>query len=77
MFYLKDFRPDLFEITRHHNAIPMYDAATPGRQEGYSKAEQMFPGLLLGGNGIGGIGMADRIKQGKALAAKLLQAHAR
>lgn len=55
----------------------MYDAATPGRQEGYSKAEQMFPGLLLGGNGIGGIGMADRIKQGKALAAKLLQAHAR
>lgn len=77
MFYLKDFRPDLFEITRHHNAIPMYDAATPRRQEGYSKAEQMFPGLLLGGNGIGGIGMADRIKQGKALAAKLLQAHAR
>lgn len=71
MFNLKDFCPELFKITRHQTAIPIYDAATPGRQEAFAKAEKMFPGLLLGGNGIGGIGMADRIKQGKELADKI------
>ena len=68
----KDFSPELFEITRHSMAIPQYDKNTPARIAAFAKAESMYPGLLLGGNGIGGIGMADRIRQGKELALRIL-----
>ncbi len=65
------FNPDLFEITRHRLAIPQYDSLSPARFKAFALAEEKFPGLYLGGNGIGGIGIADRIKQGKELAARL------
>lgn len=72
MLELNEFSPDLFEITRHDMAIPQYDKTTPARIAAYSKAESLHPGLLLGGNGIGGIGMADRIRQGRELALQII-----
>lgn len=67
-----DFSPELFEITRHEMAIPQYDKTTPARMAAFAKAESMHPGLILGGNGIGGIGMADRIRQGKEMALRIV-----
>ncbi len=72
ILHIPDFSPDILEINRHEFAIPQYDLATPGRIAAYDAIERNFPGLLLGGNGIGGIGMADRIKQGRDLAERAL-----
>ena len=65
------FEPDLFEITRHEHAIPQYDKKTPLREKAYKGIEQAYPGILMGGNGIDGIGMAKRIAQGRALAERI------
>lgn len=65
---IPDFKPDLFEISRHEEAIPQYDLKTPGRKATYSAIEKAYPGILMGGNGIDGIGMSARIAQGRALA---------
>lgn len=65
---IPDFKPDLFEISRHEEAIPQYDLKTPGRKAAYSAIEKAYPGILMGGNGIDGIGMSARIAQGRAFA---------
>jgi len=65
---LTEFKPDLFKITRYHHAIPQYGADSGVRFETIDKIQDENPGLLIGGNLRGGIGMADRIKQGKELA---------
>lgn len=65
---IPDFKPDLFEISRHKEAIPQYDLKTPGRITAYAAIEKAYPGILMGGNGIDGIGMSARIAQGRALA---------
>lgn len=62
---IPNFNPAIFEISRHLEAIPQYDLLTPDRLKAFKSAEEKYPGLHLAGNGIGGIGMADRIKQGK------------
>ena len=67
---IKDFEPDLFKVHRHKNAIPQYAADSRQRFEAIEKIEKQFPGLLIGGNMVGGIGMSDRIKQGTHLAEK-------
>jgi oxygen-dependent protoporphyrinogen oxidase len=72
MMGIPNFSPDIFEISRHEFAIPQYDISTPHRIAAYDAIEKAYPGLLLGGNGIGGIGMADRIKQGRELAERAL-----
>lgn len=68
---IPNFAPDLFEITRHVEAIPQYDLKTPLRQEAFAGIEKAFPGVIMGGNGIGGIGMATRIAQGRAMAERI------
>ncbi len=70
IFDIKDFAPDMFKVMRHRKAIPQYQADTKQRMEVIEKIETQFPGLFVGGNMIGGIGMSDRIKQGVALAEK-------
>jgi len=65
---LKEFKPDLFKITRHNKAIPQYGVESGERFEMIEQLEQQYPGLLIGGNQRNGIGMADRMNQGKALA---------
>ncbi len=63
--------PSLIEIFRHPRAIPQYGADSGQRLDSISKIEILYPGLVLGGNMQGGIGMADRIKQGRVLAERL------
>ena len=65
---VNDFNPDLFEISWHLRAIPQYGKESKERFEAVDKIQSNFKGLLIGGNLHGGIGMADRVKQGKLLA---------
>lgn len=62
------FNPDFIKIMRHNHAIPQYGPDSAERFAAVEELEKMYPGLQIGGNLRGGIGMADRIKQGKELA---------
>jgi len=53
---------------RHNKAIPQYGVESGERFETITELEQKYPGLVIGGNLRDGIGMADRIQQGKKLA---------
>ncbi|MDY3090292.1 MAG: protoporphyrinogen oxidase, partial [Porphyromonas sp.] len=65
-------KPDLIELFRHPRAIPQYEASTDRRLELIRELERDYPGLIIGGNMLGGIGMPDRIKQGVRLAEQVL-----
>lgn len=65
---INDFNPDLFKIIKHNKAIPQYGIESGKRFETIAEIEQKYKGLYLGGNIRNGIGMADRIMQGKQLA---------
>jgi oxygen-dependent protoporphyrinogen oxidase len=65
---LKDFTPDLFKIIRYNYAIPQYGIESRGKLDAIEKLQNNYKGLIIGGNTRDGIGMADRIKQGKNLA---------
>lgn len=67
-----DFQIELFEIFRHPHAIPQYEVNSGERFETIHRIEEAYHGLYLGGNMIGGIGMADRIRQANELAARIL-----
>jgi len=59
--------PDLFKIFRYPFAIPQYDKSTEERLNAISQIQNSYPGLILAGNIRDGIGMSDRVKQGKAI----------
>jgi oxygen-dependent protoporphyrinogen oxidase len=65
---LKKFRPDLFRTKSHSRAIAQYGADSSERLEAIKRIETEHPGLILAGSMRDGIGMADRIKQGRQLA---------
>jgi protoporphyrinogen/coproporphyrinogen III oxidase len=65
---LKQFNPDLLKITHYSHAIPQYGLSTGERLETVELLQKKYPGLLIGGNLRNGIGMSDRIKQGRELA---------
>ena len=65
--------PDLFRIFRYPRAIPQYERSTGERYASIEKIQASFPGLYLAGNIRDGIGMADRVKQGRQLADHILQ----
>jgi protoporphyrinogen/coproporphyrinogen III oxidase len=65
---LKQFDPDLFKVVWHEKAIPQYGVESGERFDTVKELETKYKGLLIGGNLRGGIGMADRMKQGKELA---------
>ncbi len=65
--------PDLIKIMRYPNAIAQYGASTKERLETIEKLQKEYPGLILAGNIRDGIGMADRIKQGKDVAEHIKQ----
>lgn len=67
-----DQKPEFLEIFRYTHAIPQYTINTEERLMTIDKVEQKFPGLIIAGNLKDGIGMADRIKQAKNLAEKLI-----
>lgn len=64
--------PELFRIFRHRRAIPQYEADTDKRLDCIAEMEHNHHGLHIGGNMLGGIGMPDRIKQGFALAERIM-----
>lgn len=67
---IKEFHPDLLKILRHQHAIPQYEVDSQKRFEAVEAVEKKYPGLIIGGNLRSGIGMADRILQGRMLAEK-------
>lgn len=66
------FNPKLFNLYWHKNAIPQYGIESEKRFNMVEKLENQYNGLIIGGNLKDGIGMADRIKQGKNLAIRAL-----
>jgi len=65
---LKTFQPDLLHIFRYQHAIPQYGIDTQARYAAVDHIQQRYPGLVIAGNLRNGIGMADRIQQGRELA---------
>jgi protoporphyrinogen/coproporphyrinogen III oxidase len=64
--------PDHLEIFRYRYAIPQYEKSTEERLAVVRSIEERYPGLLLAGNIRDGIGMADRVKQGVAVAEQVI-----
>ena len=71
MMQLQEFKPDLLKIHRYEYAIPQYGPESRARLEAIGKIEGEYPGLILAGNIRDGIGMADRIKQGRTVAEQI------
>jgi oxygen-dependent protoporphyrinogen oxidase len=71
MMQLNRFEPDLLKIRRYEHAIPQYGIESEQKLTAVSELENENPGLILAGNIRDGIGMADRIKQGKTVAHQL------
>ena len=71
MMGLSEFNPELLKIWRYKHAIPQYGIESEQKMAAISELENENPGLILAGNIRDGIGMADRIKQGKTIAGLL------
>ena len=71
LFGLTKWAPDLFVINRYPHAIPQYGRESQEKLEAVAALEMAFPGLILAGNIRDGIGMADRIRQGREMAEKV------
>jgi len=64
--------PDMIRICRYPKAIPQYGENTGKRYLMIEMLQEKFSGLILAGNIRDGIGMADRVKQGRSIAEKLI-----
>lgn len=60
-------KPDLIHIFHQNRAIPQYEISSGERFQIIETIQERHPGLYLAGNIRGGIGMADRIRQGTEL----------
>lgn len=69
---MKTFNPDIFNIHRYEKAIPQYTETSGIRFQTVEELQKQFQGLQIGGNLRDGIGMADRMKQGKMLAMNVI-----
>lgn len=65
--------PDMFRIFRYPHAIPQYERSSEERLKQIVHIEKEHPGLLLAGNIRDGIGIADRVKQGRIIADSLIE----
>jgi protoporphyrinogen/coproporphyrinogen III oxidase len=68
MMKLDDFKPDLLKIHHYDHAIPQYGPESAEKIKTIEAIQGKHPGLILAGNIRDGIGMADRIKQGRMVA---------
>ena len=66
-----NLEPDLIKIVKYPYAIAQYEASSKERIIAIDALENEHQGLILGGNIRDGIGMADRIKQGRAIAEQI------
>jgi len=73
MMQLESFDPDLLKIFRYNYAIPQYGFESEEKLKAISEIETANPGLILAGNVRDGIGIADRINQGRAIAEQLIE----
>lgn len=73
MMVLPEFNPDLVRIFRYQHAIPQYGASSQERLDKIEELQKTHPGLILAGNMRDGIGMSDRIKQGKNIADEVVK----
>lgn len=67
------FEPDLFRIFRYPRAIPQYERSSGIRFKIIEQIENDYQGLMLRGNFRGGIGLADRIRQGRLSAEEIMK----
>lgn len=65
--YPSDVKIDEMRIFRHRYAIPQYQESSDERYATIESLQSRYPGLIIAGNLRGGIGMADRIKQGATI----------
>ena len=72
MMGLEKFDPDLLKIFRYQHAIPQYGAESERKLKAIETIEKLHSGLILAGNIRDGIGMADRIKQGRVVATQII-----
>lgn len=75
MMQLKLFKPDLLKIFRYNHAIPQYGFESEEKLKAISGLENLHPGLVLAGNIRDGIGIADRINQGRSVAEQILNSN--
>ncbi|MBN2639962.1 MAG: protoporphyrinogen oxidase [Bacteroidales bacterium] len=68
---LKNFNPDLFRPKSYTRAIAQYGADSGPRLEAIQEIEEAHRGIFLAGSMRNGIGMADRIKQGRLIAEQI------
>ncbi|WP_340111928.1 protoporphyrinogen oxidase [Maribellus mangrovi] len=73
MMQLETFDPDVCRIFRYEHAIPQYSFESEQKLAAIVELQNEFPGLVLAGNIRDGIGMADRIRQGRLTADKLAE----
>lgn len=66
-----NLEPDLVKIVKYPYAIAQYEASSKERLMAIDALENEHQGLILGGNIRDGIGMADRIKQGRTIAEQI------
>jgi oxygen-dependent protoporphyrinogen oxidase len=72
MLGVREINPDMTRICRYPKAIPQYGINTGTRYEMIDHLQKKYPGLILAGNIRDGIGMADRVKQGRTIADELI-----
>lgn len=69
---IDELNPDMMQIYRYPKAIPQYGEDTDLRYKMIELLQKKYPGLILAGNIRDGIGMADRVKQGRTIAEELI-----
>lgn len=62
--YPASVKAEHIRIYRHKHAIPQYQETSDERYATIDNIQRRYPGLIIAGNLRGGIGMADRIRQG-------------
>ena len=72
MMVLDKFKPDLFELNYYNQAIAQYGADSEVRLANISQIEKENPGLFLAGSMRDGVGIADRVKQGKDIVLQII-----
>ncbi|MCL3779929.1 protoporphyrinogen oxidase [Prolixibacteraceae bacterium JC049] len=70
---ISEFKPEAVGINRYQHAIPQYYADSGERFKQIEKLQKEYPNLIIAGNLRDGIGMADRIKQGRTIAEQLAE----
>jgi len=72
MMGVSNFEPDLFKTTHYQHAIAQYGADSEERIKAINSIEKEYKGLHLAGSIGNGVGIADRVKQGKDLATQIV-----